>query len=99
MSTTDDKAEAQRVERKARRVWVSIVVGLLGLQVVAGITTVVLATGDPTVAIIPNYHDSAVNWDTTRRARQLTDRLGLQVKPEVSAADEATGRRSRARRR
>lgn len=94
MSTTDDKAEAERVERKARRVWVSIVVGLLGLQVVAGVSTVVLATGDPTVAIIPNYHDSAVNWDTTRRARQLTDKLGLQVKPRVSAVDAATGRRT-----
>ncbi|GAB5403082.1 MAG: hypothetical protein Aurels2KO_13130 [Aureliella sp.] len=94
MSNTDDKAEAQRIERKARRVWVSIVIGLLGLQVVAGVSTVVLATGDPTVAIIPNYHDSAVNWDTTRRARQLTDKLGLQVKPVVSAVDEKTGRRT-----
>lgn len=92
MNSTD-KIDMKLAERKARRVWVSIVVGLLGLQVVAGITTVILATGDPTVAIIPDYHQSAVNWDTTRRARQLTDKLGLVIKPRVSLVDEATGRR------
>lgn len=88
------KVDLKLAERNARRVWVSIVVGLLSLQVVAGITTVILATGDPTVAIIPDYHQSAVNWDTTRRARQLTEKLGLEIKPRISLVDDATGRRA-----
>lgn len=82
---TTDASEEARLERRARRTWVGIVVGLLGLQVVSGITTVVLATGDSTAAVIPNYHQSAVNWDSTRRARQLTEKLGLKVVADVAA--------------
>lgn len=89
--------EQSRRERNARRTWVTIVVGLLGLQVVGGIATVVLATGDPTVAIIPNYHQSAVNWDTTRRALQLTEQLQWTVNstvgPTVSGAQGSPTRR------
>lgn len=75
----------QQSERQARRFWVSLIVGMLGLQVAIGITAVVLSVSDPSVAIIPNYYQSAVNWDTTRRARELTGKLGWQLEPGVGA--------------
>lgn len=85
--------ELERVERRARRFWLTFVVGFLSLQVVIGITSIVLATNDPTVAVIPNYHSSAVNWDTTRRSRQLTNELGWTVTPVIGEVVEGTGRR------
>lgn len=71
-------------ERKARRFWVSLVVGMLSLQIIGGAITVYLAVGDPAAAIVPDYHRLAVNWDTTRRARQLTEKLGLQIETTAS---------------
>ncbi len=85
--------EEVATERRARRVWVGIVVGLLGLQIVTGVVSVMLAIGDPTVAIIPNYHQNAVNWDSTRRALQLTESLGLQVDASAAAAVGEDGKR------
>jgi hypothetical protein len=81
------------MERRARRTWVSIVVGLLGLQVAGGIAAFTLATGDNSSAIIPGYYQSAVNWDVTRRARQLTRDLGWHLQHEVSPVDAASGDR------
>ncbi|MCA9191603.1 MAG: FixH family protein [Planctomycetales bacterium] len=75
-----ESAEALAIaERKARRFWVTLIVGLLGLQVLIGIGTVYIAVGDPSMAVVPNYHQSALDWDVTRRSRQLTDRLGWSV--------------------
>lgn len=76
-------SELATIERRARRVWVSVVVGLLGMQVAIGIAAVVLAVGDPSVAIVPNYHQKALDWDTTQRARQLTHKLGWTISPLV----------------
>ena len=75
------------LERRARRVWVSIVAGLLGLQVMGGVVAIWLATSDSSSAIIPGYYQSAVNWDVTRRARQLTHKLGWQLEHQVGPVD------------
>lgn len=80
-------------EQRARRFWVSVIVGFLGLQVVIGVFSVVLSLSDPTVAIIPNYHQSALDWDTTHRARTLTTQLGWQIDYNV-VPSEHTGARS-----
>lgn len=82
-----------QAERRARRVWVSIIVGLLGLQVVTGVFTVMLATGDSSAAIIPNYYQSAVNWDSTRRARKLMLDLRWKIMRFVGPVDPQTKRR------
>jgi nitrogen fixation protein FixH len=81
--------EFKQLERRARRFWVSLIVGFLGLQVVIGIVSVVLAFNDPTVAVIPHYHQSALDWDVTRRARQLTDQLGWQIDYNVIPSEHA----------
>lgn len=76
-------AELAQAERRARRFWVTLIVSLLGLQVVIGIGSIFLSIGDPTVAIVPNYHQKALDWDATHRARQLTKQLGWHVVPQV----------------
>jgi nitrogen fixation protein FixH len=94
--TTQTRAELIQAERRARHIWVTIVVGLLSLQVAGGITSVLLAVGDPSAAITPHYHESALNWDTTRRARQLSQQLGWRIKYSVDAlADDSRTREFR----
>lgn len=87
-----DKADLQQIERRARRFWVGLIVTLLGIQVIVGLGSVYLALGDPTVAVIPNYHQSALDWDIKHRAQQLLERLKWQVTVEASsiAADQRT---------
>ncbi len=75
--------ELAQAERRARRFWVSLIVGLLGLQVFIGIGSIFLSIGDPTVAVVPNYHQKALDWDATHRARQLTKKLGWHIAPQV----------------
>jgi nitrogen fixation protein FixH len=83
-----DPDNLQQLERRARRFWVSVIVGFLGLQVVIGIASIVLALNDPSVAVVPNYHQSALDWDVTHRARQLTDQLGWQIDYNVVPAEQ-----------
>jgi nitrogen fixation protein FixH len=85
--------DMQQLERRAKRFWVSVIVGFLGLQVLIGVASVVLALNDPSVAVIPNYHQSALDWDVTHRARQLADQLGWQIDYNVVPAEQ-TGHRS-----
>lgn len=85
--------EQANLERRARRWWVSGIVSLLGLQVFIGIGSVILAVSDPTVAIVPNYHQKALDWDATQRAAQLTGKLGWQVTPLVGLVTEGNNQR------
>ena len=85
--------ELKQLERRARRFWVSVIVGFLSLQVVIGIVSIVLSISDPTLAVIPNYHQAALDWDVTHRARQLADQLGWQVDYNIVPSEHA-GRRS-----
>jgi nitrogen fixation protein FixH len=91
--TRTTATELARVERNARRWWVAGIVGLLSLQVVIGVGSVILAVGDPTVAIVPNYHQKALDWDASQRAVHLTEKLGWQVVPLVSLTSPETGKR------
>ncbi len=90
---TEKDGDLADIERRARRVWVSIVVGLLGLQIAIGVSAIVLATSDSKSAIIPNYYQSAVNWDSTRRARQLMLDLRWKLERQVSPLDSSSKRR------
>lgn len=78
----------QVLERRARYFWVSVVVGLLSMQIAIGVTAIVLATSDKTVAVIPDYYQSAVNWDVTRRSLQLTEKLGWTTDCSVGSLDQ-----------
>lgn len=85
-SADEAKVDLATQERRARRFWVGLVVTLLGTQVAIGMFSLYLSVGDPSNAIIPDYYRAAVNWDVTRRARELTQDLQWDVAPTVSQA-------------
>jgi nitrogen fixation protein FixH len=86
-----DKAQA---ERKAKRMWLTLVAMLMGIQIVIGYVSIRLATGDPTVAIVPNYHEEALNWDQHKTALSAAKRLGLEPELEVSTTADGNGFRA-----
>ena len=68
--------EIQKANRRAAWRWGSLVVGLLGLQVAGGVVAIILATGDESVAVVPNYHEKALNWDAEMAAQAASAALG-----------------------
>ncbi len=81
-------------ERKAKRFWVSLVVGLLGVQVAIGGVAIHLSTGDRSVAVVPDYHQAALDWDITKNARTAAQRNGWILR--LTASDVADQRGMRA---
>lgn len=84
----------QQLERRAKRFWVSFVVAFLGLQLLIGGVAVYLSFGKNSVAVVPNYHQAALNWDETKNSRSAADRK--QWKLELLASDVADDRGIRA---
>ncbi len=80
----------QRLERRAKRFWVSLVVLFLGLQLAIGGVAIYLLTGDRAVAVVPNYHQAALNWDKTKIARSAAERKHWKL--ELLASDVADQR-------
>lgn len=74
-------------ESRARRFWISLIVGLLGIQVISGVVTVYLATSDSSFSVVPNYYQAGLNWDVTKRNRDLFASLAWKCQVEVSEID------------
>jgi hypothetical protein len=94
MSHDPNSPEHIAAERKARRFWVSLIVTFLGLQVVIGFASLRLATGDSSVAIVPDYHTTALNWDAERRKNTAAKRLGLDIAIKPSNVADERGNRA-----
>lgn len=94
MSHDPNSPEHIAAERKARRFWVSLIVTFLGLQVVIGFASLRLATGDSSVAIVPDYHTTALNWDAERRKNTAAKRLGLDIAIRASKVADERGNRA-----
>jgi len=60
---------------KAAWIWGSVVVAFLVLQLVIGGAAFRLAGGDPSVAVMPDYHQRALNWDDELARRSRSDSL------------------------
>ncbi len=60
----------------------------MGLQVAGGVVAIILATGDESVAVVPNYHEKALNWDAEMAAQAASAALGWQC--EVSQINKQT---------
>ena len=91
----NDRAAGRRsAERRAKYFWVSLVVLLLATQVVIGGFSLHLATTDPTVSVVPDYHQNALNWDQQQHIATAADRLGWTI--DLKASDVADGQGQRA---
>jgi len=81
-------SDIQAANRRAAWRWGGLIVGLLGLQVTGGVTAVVLSSNDPTVGIVPDYHQKALHWDDEVALREASRALGWKC--DVSQIDEAS---------
>ena len=81
-------------ERRAKRFWVTFIVTLLGLQIAIGAVSIFLATGDKSVAVVPDYHRAAMNWDETKKERQAALLSGWTWRLSVSDVVDGRGMRA-----
>lgn len=80
-------AEHKRLNRIAAWKWGGLVVALLASQVGIGVAAIVLAHSDPSVSVVPSYHDKAVLGDRATNLRSQSAALGWKVDLDV----ESTG--------
>lgn len=80
--------------RRAATFWGSLVVGLLGIQVLVGVGAVVIATADPSASIVPDYYEKALRWDDEKAARVASDALGWDATVSLSPAADRQGERT-----
>lgn len=80
--------DIQDANRRAAWRWGSLIVGLLSLQVAGGIAAIVLASGDPSVGIVPDYHEKALHWDDEVALQTASQALGWDC--EISQLDDSS---------
>lgn len=73
-----------RTNRWAAWRWGSLVVGMLGLQVVLGVVAITLATNDDSVAVVPDYYEKALRWDDEVARRSASDALAYQASVRIT---------------
>lgn len=95
-TTSTTKLTAQDERRLARRAawfWGTLVVTFLGMQVAIGAVAIVLATGDPSVAVVPDYYQKALDWDKSMEAQRVSDLLGWTANIQIGEPLDQTGQR------
>lgn len=75
---------AQQSENVSRMIWVGVVTGLLGLQIVGCMFALFLATTSRSMAVIPDYHRKAMEWDSYRAEQAANTALGWKQTIDVS---------------
>ena len=86
--------EQNRLNRRAAWRWGGLVVAFLAGQIAVGVVAVVLATGDPSFAVVPDYHEKAMRWDDAVRAQAASDQLGWRADIIASASPDLQGNRT-----
>ncbi len=84
----------QKDERRAKRFYIGLVLLLFAIQATILGTALKLAIGDPALAVVPDYHQAALNWDESYRASLASDRLGWNVDVIVSKVSDSQGQRA-----
>lgn len=93
MTPVDSVSDHRVANRNAALRWGTFVVGMLGLQVIGGVTAIILASSDKSVAVVPGYHEKALHWDDEIAIQTASNRLGWVAEVtqtnENEASDEA----------
>jgi nitrogen fixation protein FixH len=92
-SENTETLRAVRAERHARLTWCSLVVLMLGGSVGMWIYAAVLAVSDPSMAIVPDYHEKALQWDKHLAIERATHALGWTVAYVPGPASDSAGTR------
>jgi nitrogen fixation protein FixH len=66
--------------------WPLVIVGLLVGSAGANIAFMLIATGDPTFAVEPDYYRKAIDWDTTMAQEARNAELGWSVSAQLERA-------------
>ncbi len=90
----DKQLAEARAERKAMFTWVGIILFLLVGSVGMWIYAAYLAISDPTMAVVPDYHEKALQWDRHLENVRQAESLGWTVAVVVGKADAASGERT-----
>jgi len=78
---------------KRGALWPIGVAGVLALTVGANIALYLVARGDPSFAIEPDYYAKAVAWDSTVTQARRSAALGWRVTPSLASFAPRTGAR------
>lgn len=81
-------------ERKAKRFYVGLVLMLFAIQCTILGTAINLAIGDPALAVVPDYHQAALNWDDAQAASRAADDMGWDLQLDVSDVADGKGLRA-----
>ncbi|WP_182866667.1 FixH family protein [Rhodopirellula sp. JC639] len=94
MATATGIESIESAERRAKRFWIALVVFLFVIQSTIMGLVMHLAIGDPSAAVVPDYHNRALNWDEARRTLEAADRLGWTVTFDASDVADDRGMRA-----
>lgn len=83
-----------KAERSAKRFYIGLVLMLFAIQATILGTALSLAIGDPALAVVPDYHQAALNWDSSHAATTAAKKLGWDVQVEVSDVPDGRGMRA-----
>ncbi|MEP3482102.1 MAG: FixH family protein [Fuerstiella sp.] len=83
-TTQKNTGADQRSETVSRFLWCGVVMGLLGLQMTGCLFALFIATTSSSMAVIPNYHRKAMEWDDYKAEQQATADLGWNESIDVS---------------
>lgn len=79
-----EPASEQHSETVSRYIWCGLVMGLLGLQIVGCMFALFIATTSSSMAVIPDYHRKAMEWDDYKAEQVATAELGWKETIDVS---------------
>lgn len=71
-----------------RRIFPGIIFALIGMNMTIVAITVWLATGDPSVAVEPDYYRKAAAWDETAAQQRANARLGWTASVTITPGAE-----------
>ncbi len=95
MSTTNQHAVNDLLaERKAMRTWVGMILFLLFGSIGMWIYAAVLAVSDPSMAIVPDYHEKALRWDEQLAIQQASQKLHWTTAFVLDPQPQAEGGRN-----
>ena len=93
LSSADEARRAARAERHACFQWTAFILLLLGGSVGMWVYAAYLAISDPTMAVVPDYHEKALQWDKHLEVARASKAVGWTIAVVPSAAANASGQR------
>jgi len=74
--------------------WPGIIVGMLLTHTLVMLIFVMVATGDPSHAVIPDYHEKAIAWDDHQAQLAHNEKLGWACEITTDATADILGQRT-----